>query len=94
MWHRVKNPTAGFVELIVQFINTLGCFHPGTFLAGMVTHRGIPVFVVLMAVALDRANWQGCSCLTGREKLYTTGKARDIARWKNRLQSFLFLFKL
>ncbi len=57
VWHWIKNSVNGFVELIVQFINVIVCFHSDPFVAGRITHQDIPVFVVLMAIAFDQANW-------------------------------------
>ena len=65
MRHRVKNTAAGFVEFIVQFVNTIIRFYPGTVLAGMVIHQDIPVLVVLMTVAFDQAIWHSSPSLAG-----------------------------
>jgi hypothetical protein len=43
MGHWIKNTATGFVELIVQFINAIGCFFPGIVLAGLLFLLSYPV---------------------------------------------------
>lgn len=56
MRHGIKYPSTAAVVLFTGFINTLPYLDPGGIPAGVVAHHGVPVSVILVAVALHKAN--------------------------------------